>query len=1012
MSEKLLEALLQLFALVAKVDGVKIEERQVIKDFLKEQINDEEAELYVRIFDEYAAKDIKTSDTTKTLKICNQVNQEMTQQQKIVIIYRLLELILADKVISSSENDFILTVASSFNIEEGLFNELKSFVVEDDLRTFDNANLIIIDGQKKDPEGHQKHLYEAYFHGQMGVLRIPELEMYIAKYLGDTDVYLNGIPLKNNRIYNFPTGSNIRSGKTQPIYYSDVISVFLKDQHTSHISYEARNVLYKFPGNKIGLRDINVREISGKLIGIMGASGAGKSTLMNVLNGTAEPAEGAILINNIDLYREPHKTEGMIGFVPQDDLLIEDLTVYQNLFYAAKLCFKDYSDKQIDELVMKTLSRLGLSETKDLKVGSPLKKTISGGQRKRLNIGLELLREPSILFVDEPTSGLSSRDSENIMDLLKELSLRGKLIFVVIHQPSSDIFKMFDKLIILDVGGYPVYYGNPVEGVVYFKQQTNQINSAQGECPECGNVNPEQIFNILETKIVDEYGKITDKRKLSPEKWYSIYKENIELPEIEHYNEKPEGTLKKPNVFSQWWIFLTRDFLSKVSNTQYMVINLLEAPFLAFLLAYIVRYYTQSESNTLGYLFGKNMNIPAYLFMAVIVALFMGLTVSAEEIIRDRKILKREVFLKLSRASYLFSKTGLLFALSAIQTILFVVLGNLILGVKGLTFEYWLVLFSVSCFANMLGLNISSAFNSAVTVYILIPILLIPQLMLGGVLVKFEEINPKLTSLGKVPIFGEIMASRWAFEALTVNQFKNNDFEKDFYVYDRIIADTDFKTSYWLPEIKNKAEYTLQFLTSKDPEVREKLSYNIRLIKNEMRKLLRNNENLEFEALDQLDPDYIKEDALKELISYLDYLEKYFNKVNSKATKEKDQLVASMTKTPEEQEAFRMKQYKYHNEQLQKLVTNSTSLVRYIETEEQLIQEFNPIYKRPDIPEHPWSFRTHFYAPEKYFFGKFYDTLPFNVFIIWAMTITFFVLLYFDVLRKIVDYFGNLSKYR
>ncbi len=115
------------------------------------------------------------------------------------------------------------------------------------------------------------------------------------------------------------------------------------------------------------------------------------------------------------------------------------------------------------------LNSIGLYEAKDLKVGSPLEKTISGGQRKRLNIALELIREPSVLFVDEPTSGLSSRDSENIMDLLKELALKGKVIFVVIHQPSSDIFKMFDKLLILDLGGRPIYYGNPVDGVLYFK---------------------------------------------------------------------------------------------------------------------------------------------------------------------------------------------------------------------------------------------------------------------------------------------------------------------------------------------------------------------------------------------------------------------------------------------------------------------------------------------------------------------------------------------------------------
>lgn len=152
---------------------------------------------------------------------------------------------------------------------------------------------------------------------------------------------------------------------------------------------------------------------------------------------------------------------------------------------------------------------------------------ISGGQRKRLNIALELIREPSILFVDEPTSGLSSNDSENVMDLLRELTLKGKLIFVVIHQPSSDIYKMFDNMLILDTGGYQIYYGNPVEAVMYFKRLDLQINSDIGECPTCGNVNPELIFNIIEAQVVDEFGKYTNVRKVSPVKWEEYFKENI-----------------------------------------------------------------------------------------------------------------------------------------------------------------------------------------------------------------------------------------------------------------------------------------------------------------------------------------------------------------------------------------------------------------------------------------------------------------------------------------------------
>ena len=180
---------------------------------------------------------------------------------------------------------------------------------------------------------------------------------------------------------------------------------------------------------------------------------------------------------NLMLAHPKTKIEGVIGHVSQDDLLIEELTVFQNLFYNAKLCFGNKTDEVVTLMVTDVLTSIGLIETRDLKVGSPLEKTISGGQRKRLNIGLELIREPSVMFVDEPTSGLSSRDSENIMDLLKELALKGKLIFVVIHQPSSEIFKMFDKLMILDVGGYPIYYANPVEAISYFKHQANHVNA-------------------------------------------------------------------------------------------------------------------------------------------------------------------------------------------------------------------------------------------------------------------------------------------------------------------------------------------------------------------------------------------------------------------------------------------------------------------------------------------------------------------------------------------------------
>jgi ABC-type lipoprotein export system ATPase subunit len=253
------------------------------------------------------------------------------------------------------------------------------------------------------------------------------------RYFGKSEILLNGQILLPGKIFIFSSGSSIRSSKLLPIYYSDVVGCFLSDASFQKIQFSVNQIEYKFSNGKKGLRPLTFNESSGKLIGIMGGSGAGKSTLLNILNGNNLPTVGNVYLNGINLHTEKKLLEGVIGYVPQDDLLIEEITVYQNLFYNSKLCFANLSDEEIDHKVVSTLGDLGLLEIKDLKVGSVLNKTISGGQRKRLNIALELIREPSVLFVDEPTSGLSSRDSENSMDLLKELALKGKLVFVSMY---------------------------------------------------------------------------------------------------------------------------------------------------------------------------------------------------------------------------------------------------------------------------------------------------------------------------------------------------------------------------------------------------------------------------------------------------------------------------------------------------------------------------------------------------------------------------------------------------
>ena len=225
---------------------------------------------------------------------------------------------------------------------------------------------------------------------------------------------------------------------------------------------------------------------------------------------------------------------------------------------AAKMCLDNLPENKLVEVVNKTLSELELNEIRDLKVGNSLNKVISGGQRKRLNIALELIREPTILFVDEPTSGLSSVDSETVMTLLKEQTDRGKLILVNIHQPGSDIYKMFDKIMIIDKGGYQIFYGNPSEAIVYFKSRASYANANEDQCVTCGNVNSDQLLQIIEAKVINENGKQTHIRKVSPKEWAEKFNdclakmnqktayENHMLPE--NYFSIP-GLMKQSKIF-------------------------------------------------------------------------------------------------------------------------------------------------------------------------------------------------------------------------------------------------------------------------------------------------------------------------------------------------------------------------------------------------------------------------------------------------------------------------------
>ena len=1022
MSAGILRALMQLFAIIARESGndeTRNSGRDIVAIFLRQQLNKQLVNKYLALYEEFIREfdNRKSSGTdtskkrlalnsVKVLRICTRINEELAQKEKYFVLIRLLEFIVAFEEPSEQEWEFIQTVADTFNIDEAIYRGIVDLVTLREEHLLDQDNFLYV--RSDVPIGFQSagFIKSEALHGVLAFFRLEKENMFFLRYFGNDDLYLNGQVLTPGASHVFKQGGAIRGSKVSPIYYSDVIHRFLKEADGTGIVFRAENVSYYFKRNNTqALHQLNLVERNGNLIGIMGGSGSGKSTLLNVLNGNYHPTYGAVTINGIDIHKESDKLQGVIGYVAQDDLLIEELTVFQNLFYNAKLCFAQKNDQEICELVDQLLNQLGLFEARDLIVGSPLDKTISGGQRKRLNIALELIREPSVLFVDEPTSGLSSRDSENIMDLLKELTLRGKLVFVVIHQPSSDIFKMFDKLFLLDQGGYPIYYGNPVESIIYFKRLVNHVNLNESECTHCGNVNPEQIFNIIEAKVVDEYGNITNHRKITPREWNNFFNVIIgnHIFKKSERDEAPRSSFRIPGILRQLKVFLTRDVLSKLSNTQYMVINMLEAPALALLLSFFLKYFHSDRGEGTRYIFRESENVPQFLFISVIVSLFLGLTVSAEEIIRDQKMLKREKFLNLSRGSYLLSKIGIMFAISAIQSLAFVAIGNAILEFEGMLLPFWLILFSTSCFANLLGLNISASFNSAKVIYIIIPILIIPQLLFSGVIVKFDKLHPLFSSQSGVPWIGNIMASRWAYEALAVHQYTQNDYAQEFFALDAKLRTYGWKRDFWTKEMRSILHESQKQLSGE--KSRDELASNLAILHNELNKAENEVSGFKFSALDQLQEDKVVPATFDSVEMAVERLHEFFKANYRIVSDSKEARNNALSLTSELRDQLIERKDLNHNDRLEEFVTNSNDLARVAIYNNEIVQKIDPIYRKP------WQkgiFEAHFYAPVKYFIGIELPTFTANILVIWMMTALLAVVLFFDGMRLFIESIGDL----
>jgi ABC-type multidrug transport system ATPase subunit len=1023
MRESVLLALIHIFAIVSTVNpgGISSRGKKILRSYLRRYLNRELEEEYFALFEnnlEFYSNELKSIDkedladdgsliSFQITNICRQIKKGLFLDERMIVFLQLLEFAFEDGHITEQERSIIEIVSKTFNISQKEYDNACAFMIG---RHYDQVSadcILLIESDnpgfsvEKDFTNYNqwRHINVKGFRGQLFVLHIESTGSLILTYDGSLSLYFKGHDIIACRPYLLDRGVNIKGPGIEPIYYSKVYKAFLIDNFQGKISFEGHNVEFSFKGSENGIKPMNFKLESGNLVGIMGGSGVGKTTLINLLHGKKVPDSGNIFINGYDLYQDAEMLKGLIGYVPQDDMLIEELTVFENMYFNARLCFGGYDEEKLTNLVNNVLIDLELIDIRDLQVGDLLDKKVSGGQRKRLNIGLELMREPAVLFVDEPTSGLSSHDSEKVMTLLRKHALSGKLVIANIHQPSSDILKLFDRLWLLDKGGYMIYDGDPVEALVYFKTETSQANAAESECPNCGNVNAEDILHIIEVKVIDNSGYAGKERQISPKEWYEKYKKKM-MPVFAGNPPKtdlPLSNFKVPEKLFQIRTFIKRNILRKIADKQYMILNLLEAPFLAFVLGYLSKYTNEGR-----YIFAENKSYPVFLFMAVVVALFLGLMVSAEEIFKDRKILEREKFLNISRLSYLISKVNFLFALSAIQSLLFVLVASIILGIKGMIWQQWLILFTTACYGNLIGLNISAGMRTVVSIYILIPLILVPQLLLGGVMIKFDDLHKSISNKIYVPVIGDLMATRWAYEAITVEQFKDNKYEKPIFDADMEISQNDYIARTLISNLTTKVKQSSA--ANKNPTDQASREKDLRLVNYHLKELTKNIGLDLPPVFSNLNDKNFNEFVADSLIDYLAMLKHQYRAYASEADNQRTIILKKREKEIGLEGTVKLLE-NYKNKSLSDLLKNENNPPDIWESKTRLVQKTQPIFMIPDSK----IGRAHFYAPYKVLGNlPLIPTLLFNLAAMWIMISLFFVALYYDLLKRFIDWLEAL----
>ncbi len=537
---------------------------------------------------------------------------------------------------------------------------------------------------------------------------------------------------------------------------------FEQDRHFSQASPAGRASLVchdirKAVKDKVIIQGISFVSCPSEFTGLVGTSGSGKTTLLNVITGYDNTATGQVLLSGVDLYEHYDALRGNIGYVPQDDIIHRTLTVEQSLYYTARLRLpEDTTKDEVRRRVDKVIADLGLEGCRHVRIGDPVKRGISGGQRKRVNLAQELITEPACLFLDEPLSGLDPSTAVEVTEVLADAARSGRSVILTTHNVESPRTFEVLGLVLLIHAGRLVYYGPAREVFDYFgfgrDYPPTVLSHLQGKyCPKC-----DRAFVKATGPVRDCPGCHEDLYK-DPEYWETKFRNSAWYAkyvagrmEVRSVSTGVGRKVKRQqaNGLRQWWILVQRYWKMKLADTAGTAVLMAQAPVIAVLI---------------GLVFGNKgyQYMGGVLFMMALAAIWFGATNSCREIVAELSVYRRERMVNLKIAPYILSKAFVLSVFLLVQCLVLATIVKLMVKqLPGSIPGFTAVLLLGAVGGSSMGLLISALLSSTEGAMGLVPVTLIPQVLFAGMVVSLPQLGP-------MKFLANFMVSRWVLDALS-----------------------------------------------------------------------------------------------------------------------------------------------------------------------------------------------------------------------------------------------------